>query len=426
MIFFAVLINIVVLCIIFLFFNEKREVHIDKKDHDSPLTDNFLEPNKDKGWGVDYSQEFGLSVIEKNILNYIGENVYYQVLRLYVLRVEGIKLFLNILRQNLIKPDTYKKALDAFHYGTYFLARKYIYELFSDSLIADVRSGLSSKEMNEIRKAAKNWRDLSQDEEKAFFLEDSSRWKFFFDALVESCIDSIDFYEEIKLLVSLNDSVRIKENIYSKAYRLVLTKYKDKDISLRLYMHYLQTALDSGSSKYYTISNLNRKRLFLSVEQEDEFDQIVENFIQERDLEKAFDKLSILYEIKKRKIELDSSAIESARTDLKSVVDLLEDYLDDYTDTVGYEQSKMNDSEIPERNIVFAKLLSLFIANEYKLSRQEIDLFAKQNGVFSDWLIEGINEEFYDRLDDFVIEEDNNSYILDRSYSSVFTEYISI
>lgn len=421
--------------VIILFSRQKTEgmyyerVRKSENDKENSGFSDYLNMVNADGWGKKYAVELSLSDEEKALFNYIGENVYYGVLCVGVLRRESILLFLSVLRKNAIKPDSFKKALAMFHYGAFFLAKKYIYVLFSESVISDIRSELSIKEMSDIRKEVKGWRGLTSDEEKAFFSEDTERWKYFFNRLVDNYTDCELFYRQVVFLESLNESGRVKEYIYSKAYRSLIKKEKgkkDKIIVLKLYIHYLDLVLKAGRDKYYKISNANMKKLFSTEDQKNAFNCIIEQFISSKDIGRAFEDAENLFIIKKKKILLDDSLINSARSDLNKVVNLLYNYLDDEDDNTLSESVDNQDNFSFNRDIVYIDFLRLFIDSGYKLSRQDVELFAQKKGVFPDSLTDGLNERLYEETDDFVIEEDENGFILNKSYSPVFRSLISI
>jgi hypothetical protein len=61
-------------------------------------------------------------------------------------------------------------------------------------------------------------------------------------------------------------------------------------------------------------------------------------------------------------------------------------------------------------------LLEHFANANYSLPVEEVDEFAQNNGVFKNQLIEGVNEFCYERIDDLLIEEEDDRYNLNPDY----------
>jgi hypothetical protein len=65
---------------------------------------------------------------------------------------------------------------------------------------------------------------------------------------------------------------------------------------------------------------------------------------------------------------------------------------------------------------VAAVLLELFEMSSFQLSADEVDDFCRNEGLFKNTLINGLNEDFYDILDDLLIETDEENYTINPAY----------
>ena len=60
--------------------------------------------------------------------------------------------------------------------------------------------------------------------------------------------------------------------------------------------------------------------------------------------------------------------------------------------------------------------LEVFAKSNFSVSQCEFETFAKSKGVFKNQLIESINEICYENLDDVLIEEEDEYYIINPNY----------
>ncbi len=384
--------------------------------------DNYI-PYYSYGWGSDFAKELGLSKIEIRILNYVSHNnsydrLYYRFFLTHMYyamsyRKKLVGFYIAFLRNSVYKDVKHEKFKDLFYYCNYVLREKYICGLPEKDTIDFLESVLPDVDKAEIRKLADTWDRLTEEEDKMLFRDDSGRWELFYNKLVENYSDGEAFYGAIVKLESMCITITSKRNIYYKAYRFAVDK--DKLVSLRLYIHYLSIGSESETFKHLNISRSNQKILFANKVQKEKFDKIVGRFKRDGNISKALDNVDDVFKVKRKKIELDADKIQSARKDLNEVVNLLNEYLDE--EEVSASQSDIAPvAVLSEQDSVQSEFIQFFIDNGYKLSQQEIDIFANRKGVFKSQLIEGINEEFYEELDDLLIEEDGDCYILNENY----------
>jgi hypothetical protein len=134
---------------------------------------------------------------------------------------------------------------------------------------------------------------------------------------------------------------------------------------------------------------------------------------------------------------LNNTSIKEAQQQLTGTVELLNDYLkDEYED----ENNTIKTREISSEEIsieisqktrgvndstylgdfaftqIHITALAIFAKNNFSISKSEIRDFAKSKGVFLNQLIESINEVCYESLDDVLIEEEDEYYIINPNY----------
>jgi len=315
-----------------------------------------------------------------------------------------------------------QKYLDMFYYCNLYLKRRFCCSLSSitPSSVVLLESVLTTNEKDQIKKVGENIRVLTQAEEKILFKEDNSRWEYLYEQFTLKYARSEQFYEDIVNLEHQIDTLNSKRSLYHKAYRFVADK--DRLVSLKIYLRYLNVKSESETFKHWNISKANQKILFTGEEQKKRFFHIVEVFKKDGDLEKALAETDGLLVKKKKEIFLDKSAIQTAREDLKEVVDLLGLYLEE-EETVETKEDSPQQSRISGLGLPQSELIHLFTNNSYELNISDIDTFAEKNGKFAGQLINDINEFFYEILDDFLIEENNNKYILNQCYYQKIQEH---
>lgn len=381
------------------------------------------------GWGSDYKTTLGLNNKESRILNFVSNHLgsfkFDRLLYVDFYKEELISLFVSTLRNldiNKIEKNKYQKI---FFYCDYILRKRYVCSLYSEDKIKKIEPYLSEQEKSVMRELSNQIRKLTLEEELLLFNRDIARRDMYYTKLTSEFSNANQFYEDIKRLESLNTTVSVKHNIYHKAYRFVIEK--DKTIALKLYIHYL--SINTGALKHSNISKSNQKILFEKESQQLEFETIVEKFKKDNDLQEALILIDDLFTIKRKKITLNDIAIKSAKEDLATVVDLLNNYLEDEEMDKNPELEFIREHP-PIINInnptnkltpIQTEFIELFISNSYQLTQVEIDNFANNNGLFKSQLIDGFNEQFYEQLDDLLIEEEEDVCILNKDYYEQIT-----
>jgi hypothetical protein len=159
----------------------------------------------------------------------------------------------------------------------------------------------------------------------------------------------------------------------------------------------------------------------------------VKGLISDKDLEKALGAVSTIYITKRKKIKLDSVSIEEVQKKYSGTVELLNEYLKDDgdeennpgPDTEGDLKIRITQSSNSDKNTGYVDSISftpiqeatldIFVKSNFSVLQSEMEGFAKLKGVFKNQLIESINEVCFDNLNDVLIEEEDDHYIIDQN-----------
>jgi len=264
----------------------------------------------------------------------------------------------------------------------------------------------------------------------------TSRWKIKFEELTSNFqSNSSAFIKDIIELGKVNKKNPSIENIFFEASKFI-AKY-DKVASLKLYVHYLYHDLKSATFDNKQLTKTIQKSLFKNNEQLHDFEQIVGELIKDKDLDKALNAVPKIYEVKRKKIQLDRTTIKEVQQQHSGTVELLNEYLrDEFEDENNTIQSQEISSEEIKIEIIqkneeshqsiflselslnptHISILELFSKNNFSIPQIEIEEFAKSKGVFKNQVIERINETCYEVLDDVLIEEEDDYYTIIPEY----------
>lgn len=266
--------------------------------------------------------------------------------------------------------------------------------------------------------------------------QNTGRWKLKFDELTELYAGKPkEFMENILLLAALNRKNPAIENIFFDASKFIAKI--DKEGALAMYVHYLYHDLKSANFDNKQFTKTIQKSLFTSNEHLHNFEKLVSELINDKKLEKALDAVPGVYAKKRKKIQLDTESIKEVQVQHSGTVELLNEYLqDEYedasniikTEEVGTEEIKMEvvskdasphaSTYMPGISFteIQAELLEIFVKNNFSVQQAEVEIFAKSKSIFKNQLIERINEICFEQLDDVLIEEEDESYIVNPNY----------
>lgn len=268
------------------------------------------------------------------------------------------------------------------------------------------------------------------------YSQNTNRWKIKFEVLTTRYNEKPkEFIDSIVALGKLNKKNPSIENIFFEASKFI-AKY-DKESALSLYVHYLFHDLKSATFDNKQLTKTIQKSLFKTNEQLHDFEIIVSELIKDKDLEKALKNVSKVYEVKRKKIQLNTTSIKEVQQQHSGTVELLNEYLkDDFEDEnnsiksqeINNEEIKIEITQKSEEtshsafvsDLTFSPIhisaLELFSKSNFSIPQSELEIFAKSKGIFKNQLIESINETCYDFLDDVLIEEEDDYYTISTNY----------
>jgi len=268
------------------------------------------------------------------------------------------------------------------------------------------------------------------------YSQSTNRWKNKFQELTTNFNEkTADFVNSIIALGKLNIKNPAIENIFYEASKFI--SKTDREAALSLYMYYLYYDLKSTKFDNKQLTKTIQKNLFKTNDQLHNFEILVSELIQDRNLEKALSGISKVFEIKRKKIQLDSDSIEQVKQQHSGTVSLLNEYLkeeyEDENNTITAQQVSNEEIqiEIKYKNVelmqslfipeiqfteIHTSALELFAKNNFTVTQGDLDIFARSKGIFKNQLIESINDKCYDYLDDILIEEDDDYYIINTNY----------
>jgi hypothetical protein len=289
---------------------------------------------------------------------------------------------------------------------------------------------------NEIILAQKS-HIMPPDRETEISLNEMSvtRWKLFFDEIeevlnnenIEQCALRID---ELAVLNAKNSTL---ENLYYEASKL-FAKY-DKLTAVRFYLKYLYTDINSDRIDNKQLGKSIQKRLFSTEEQLKDFEKIANELVKTNDLATALTSVAALYTQKRKKIQLDTASIEQIRSQHLDTLGKLNELLNDEeeelainaTDSLEMEEVKIQltsplttGQTASTKSFTFGVdlnenqkgLLILFEENNFYLVPGVLNSYSKSRNLFKNQIIESINDCCYEELDDILIEESEDGYVI--------------
>lgn len=306
----------------------------------------------------------------------------------------------------------------------------------NEEIKVELENRIISRVQNIFPELVVNLSQLDELTEIKLNTQNTTRWKIRFDLIVKKYVNNADeFYNDILLLGKLNKKNPSVENIFFEASKFIAKH--DKENALKLYVYYLFHDLHSSSFDNKQLSKMISKSLFSNNDQLHTFEIIVSELVNDKNLEKALNNISKVYELKRKKIQLDKNTINEVQQKHSGTVELLNEFLkDDFeNDTLFIKSKEINEEELKIEIISKAEsiqtsiytsavnltpsqigVLDLFVKNKFSLLQSDIEAFARQNGLFKNQLIDNINEKCYDVLDDLLIEEDEDYYIINETY----------
>lgn len=261
----------------------------------------------------------------------------------------------------------------------------------------------------------------------------TNRWKTKFDEIKEDYTNPLAFEREIFRLTEVNIKNPSVDAIFFEASKFVAEH--DKTCALRLYIHYLDKDLNSPKFDQRQLNKTVQKSLFSTKEQLSDFEKILSEFIADRNLESAVEKANLLYAPKRKRITIDPEAIKNIQALDSETADILGQILNEdeeeifvETENISYEQEvTINMPQIQENQTikylaeldlssVQKEILDLFEKQSFNILQTDFGDFIKTKGLFMGSTIDSINECCYEILDDILIEEEDDYFIINTDY----------
>ncbi|MDH6304131.1 hypothetical protein M2459_000843 [Parabacteroides sp. PF5-5] len=325
---------------------------------------------------------------------------------------EIVTLFIDV-RRTLIADKCWKDSF-AFSEAILQTCKKTTLDLlsFQDTIESPAKEKIDTATTRLIQeRATVVVRPLTRESDRRFY-NSGDAWKVRYQNLINSFdTDNVQqFYNDICQLATMSDKrVTTEREIYLLAHQFLV--HKDKEYSLKFYMHYLHVKTLSDTFKHKKISKPNAKLLFRNTKEEQQFNQVCSKLLTSKNLNTALKQFDNLEISQRKKVRLDITAIREAAGKQAKVAGILSDILADEPESVTIPQQPL--TEVTDNK---EGLLQLFINKDYKLNKEEVDIFARSKGLFMNQLIQSINEEHFDELDDVLIEEEEEYYMLNETY----------
>lgn len=260
--------------------------------------------------------------------------------------------------------------------------------------------------------------------------QSNSRWRTFFEVIEQKVRKDnyATYVTEMLQLAALNINNPQKETIYFEASKL-FAPY-DRLEAVRFYLRYLHTDLRSETIDNKPLPKTIHKNLFKTEGELQAFESVANTLILTHNLKDALEEAPFIFIKKKKKVQLDAAAIEAVIFEHATTVNVLNELLQDDENeaaTIAPEEASVNLipavveisgigeitwAEGVNLNMYQQELIILFKANSLSLTSEVVGSFAKEKKLFRDQLIESINDTCYEKLDDLLIEEYDDSFLI--------------
>ncbi|MFD2787517.1 tellurite resistance TerB C-terminal domain-containing protein [Hymenobacter rubripertinctus] len=270
----------------------------------------------------------------------------------------------------------------------------------------------------------------------------TSRWKAELAQLVTSpAANAPAFVAALDALAARNADNPAVGALYQEATKRLAARHPEAALGYHLrYLH----GVKARYAEAKPLPKALQKQLFSQPEQAKRFQVMVNELAFSQNLEEALAKLPKVYEVQRRKIELDRHAIHAVRDQHSGTVELLNEYLRDETVASPPPGKTPAPAKPAKSRKVAAKpprtaadppppaaarcvgslvldipqrvLLQLFAAHKLALSQAQVEALAISHGTLRHQLIDGLNEACYELLDDVLVEETGDGYTIYQPY----------
>lgn len=263
----------------------------------------------------------------------------------------------------------------------------------------------------------------------------TNRWKTKFDLIKADYSNPLAFEREIFRLSEVNIKNPSADAILFEASKFVAEH--DKSCALRLYIHYLEKDLNSPKFDKREFPKSIQKNLFPTEDLLVDFENILNEFIVGRNIKTAVEKVCQLYLPKRKKITIDPEAIRDIQVQHSETAHILGQILNneeeeetvlktmetvnerESTVTVIHQVSEFQHTKYSDElhlTDVQKNILDLFEKHSFNILQQDLQDFIKAKGLFMGSTIDSINECCFEILDDILIEEEDEYFIINTNY----------
>lgn len=272
-----------------------------------------------------------------------------------------------------------------------------------------------------------------RDTEMLLNAQSTGRWKINFEKIVvQHKHNPTRYLDEVLKLADLNQNNLSLEMIYYEAAKDIAAI--DQQTALKLYVHYIHADLCSETFDNRPLNKTSIKKLFKNEEQLQDFQVIISNLIASRDLKLALAAVAGILLPKRKKITLDQSAIASINKKHSGTVELLNKYLqDEEEEQSAGSTTALNETHAVTISAAIVPVKSIFVESlqfsplqyetiihfsksNFTVPQVELEQMAKEKGAFRNQLVDSINELCYELIDDILIEEEEENYIIYEHY----------
>ncbi|HHV84920.1 MAG TPA: hypothetical protein GXX42_03745 [Petrimonas sp.] len=255
----------------------------------------------------------------------------------------------------------------------------------------------------------------------------TTRWRNVYQQITESFNNDVQYYiRDITRLAKLN-----KENPGLRHLLFDASKFltgKDNIAALKMYLHYVDVYHCFFKDAEKPLPKYICKKLFKQDGQQNEFEEIVRQYKENKNRDEAFNAIEQIFLPKRKKLDLNSEEISRISEQYSETLQLLNEVMNEEDTSELIPPSKQNiikqesnkNESLQETKLEldssYVELLGIFAQNDHTLTKLQVEDFARSKGMMVNGLIDQINEQCYDLLDDVLIEEDVDSWTVLENY----------
>jgi hypothetical protein len=243
-----------------------------------------------------------------------------------------------------------------------------------------------------------------------------NRWIDYYTDL-EQYIDETNWKEKFAFINSLPlpaDTTGGAHKLYHSAARFFKTY--DPLAAVRFYLRYLYADRKEVKNKQFNRLKKTYGAFFTTQKQLDAFVQIATDLLKDDDLETALAASETIFGKKFTAVQLDQTAIEKVAGRHAQTVQVLNKYLAEEEGAPAQTPASQSNLLKP----VQLQLLELLHKNNFTITSDELNRFAKKKGVLKNQLIKSINDACHETIGDVLIEEITDGYeMLEKYYKKI-------